>query len=222
MRTFVYVDGFNLYYRMLKNQPSYKWLNVHQLGIEVLGQQNQVLKTRYFTARVSGRADPDAPARQQILIEAFGSVPEIEVHFGNFLVTKIWAGLVTPDLDPAIPNAKPPFMPWPRVARVFKTEEKGSDVNLACHLLHDAYQNRFDVAAVISNDTDLTEPIRIVTQELGKIVGLLTPVSKPATSLRRYAAFCHHIRPQHLTAAAFPNPLVLASGKALNKPPSWA
>jgi hypothetical protein len=40
-----------------------------------------------------------------------------------------------------------------------------------------AFQNNYDVAAVLSNDTDLVEPIRIATQELGKPVGLLTPVS---------------------------------------------
>jgi len=49
-------------------------------------------------------------------------------------------------------------------------EEKGSDVNLACHLVNDAWAGRFDAAVVISNDTDLVEPIRIVTQELKKNV----------------------------------------------------
>ena len=57
--------------------------------------------------------------------------------------------------------------PYPVVAKVWKTEEKGSDVNLASHLVYDACQGSFDVAAVLSNDTDLVEPIRIVTQELG-------------------------------------------------------
>lgn len=42
--------------------------------------------------------------------------------------------------------------------RVIKTEEKGSDVNLATHLLHDAHMGRFEVAVVVSNDSDLLEP----------------------------------------------------------------
>jgi hypothetical protein len=146
----------------------------------------------------------------------------LEIHLGNFLVTKTWAGLVPPDLDPKKPNAKPPFMPWPNVVRVFKTEEKGSDVNLATHLLHDAYRNNFDVAALITNDTDLCEPIRIVAQELQKVVGLLTPVPKPATSLARYAAFCLHIREQHLAAAQFPDPVRLPGGKVIPRPTTWA
>lgn len=221
MRTTVYVDGFNLYYRQLKERPQFKWLNLHRLAVEVLGPVNVVERVRFFTARVSGKRDPDTPKRQQLYFDALATVPEIEIHLGNFLVTKTWAGLVSPDLDPAKPNAKPPFMPWPSVVRVFKTEEKGSDVNLAAHLINDAYQNRFDVAAVITNDTDLVEPIRIVTQEVGKIVGLITPVAKPATSLSRLAAFNLHIRDSHLAAAQFPSPLPIGGGAFLDRPASW-
>lgn len=55
--------------------------------------------------------------------------------------------------------------PGPTVVKVIKVEEKGSDVNLASHLLLDAFQGNFDVAAVLSNDSDLVEPVRIVTQQ---------------------------------------------------------
>lgn len=221
MRTTIYVDGFNLYYRQLKDRPSLKWLNPVQLCREILDQTNKIDKLRYYTARVSSRVDADAPKRQQIYFDALNSVPEIEIHRGNFLVTKTWAGVVPPDLDPAKPNAKPPFMPWPTVVRVFKTEEKGSDVNLASHLIHDAYQDRFDVAAIITNDTDLEEPIRIVSKELKKIVGLITPVARPATSLAKLAAFCLHIRDNHLAAAQFSNPLTLQNGRQITKPTTW-
>ncbi len=45
---------------------------------------------------------------------------------------------------------------------VDKTEEKGSDVNLASHLLRGAYTKKFEVAVVIANDSDLAEPVRNV------------------------------------------------------------
>jgi len=45
-------------------------------------------------------------------------------------------------------------------ARVIKTEEKGSDVNLATHLLHDAHRGWFEAAVIVSNDSDLLEPIK--------------------------------------------------------------
>ena len=56
------------------------------------------------------------------------------------------------------------------VAEFHAMEEKGSDVNLAAHLLNDAWMGLFDAAAVISNDTDLVTPVRMVTAERGKPV----------------------------------------------------
>lgn len=221
MRTIVYVDGFNLYYRLLKGQPQFKWLNLCELAKQVLSQQNQIIKIRYFTARVSGRFDPTTPARQQAYLSALSTIPEIQNHFGNFLVNTKWAGLVPPELDPANPKARPPFQPWPKVARVYKTEEKGSDVNLASHLLSDAYNDRFDVAAIITNDTDLVEPIRLVRAEVGKTIGLLTPVAQPAASLVRQSQFCHHITNNHLSNAQFPDTLRLPNGTVVSRPPEW-
>ena len=48
-------------------------------------------------------------------------------------------------------------VPWPD-ALIDKTEEKGSDVNLASHLLLDAFRGDFDVAAILSNDSDWSHP----------------------------------------------------------------
>ena len=222
MSTTVYVDGFNLYYRQLRERPQFKWLNPHLLAAHVLDPANVITKVRFYTARVSGKRDPDMPRRQQIYFDALKTVPEIEIHLGNFLVTKQWAGLVPPPVDPAKPNARPHLMPWPSLARIFKTEEKGSDVNLASHLVDDAHRNRFDVAVILTNDTDLTEPMRLVTRELGKTVGLITPVAKPASSLHALASFTIHLRDAHLAAAQFPNPRRRADGSELNRPPSWA
>jgi uncharacterized LabA/DUF88 family protein len=101
-----------------------------------------------------------------------------------------------------------------------KAEEKGSDVNLASHLVNDGWKNAFDVAVVVSNDTDLVEPIRIVTQELKKPVGILFPVKKPATSLKNVATFMKTLRPNRLAAAQFPDPVIAAS-KTIAKPLGW-
>ncbi len=67
-------------------------------------------------------------------------------------------------------------------------EEKGSDVNLAAHLLNDAWNNSFDVAAVISNDTDLETPIRMVVNERRKPVYIICPTSSGAASRLKNAA----------------------------------
>ena len=85
------------------------------------------------------------------------------------------------------PQGMMPLAPVPgrpqQYARVIKTEEKGSDVNLATHLLHDAHRGRFEVAVIVSNDSDLLEPIKIVREGLGKKVGVLNPHKRPSRAL---------------------------------------
>jgi hypothetical protein len=75
---------------------------------------------------------------------------------------------------------------------VVKTGEKGSDVNLATYLLADAFQQDCEVAIVVSNDSDLVEPIKIARRKTGIDVGVLNPERKKkrrATSLYQVASF---------------------------------
>ena len=218
MRTIIYIDGFNLYFRLLEKRPALKWLNIKALAEKLLKPDNKIIGIKYYTARVSGRIDPKAPARQQLYLEALRTLPEITIHLGTFLSSQKFAGLVKPpEFRPRITLPEP----WPAVVKVIKVEEKGSDVNLASHLLLDAFQNNFDVAAVLSNDSDLVEPIRIVTGILGKPVGLLSPVDNPNPELRRVSSFIRRISLSDLAAAQFSSPLLRADGSKLNKPTSW-
>lgn len=216
-RTIVYIDGFNLYYRALKPLGR-KWMNIDALSQAVLPASNRITAIKYYTARVSGRIDPGAPARQHAYLRALESLPRVAIHYGNFLTLKKWAGLVQPpEFRPVC--AFPPGVAA-HVAYVWKTEEKGSDVNLGVHLVRDAFTHGFDEAAVLTNDTDLVEPIRIVTQETGLPVTLLTPVSKPATSLVAVSSHVRHIQP-YLGPCVFPDPVKLANGKTIGKPAGW-
>jgi uncharacterized LabA/DUF88 family protein len=103
---------------------------------------------------------------------------------------------------------------------VIRTEEKGSDVNLATHLLHDGVKDRYDVAVVVSNDSDLLEPIGIVRTNYGKTVGLLNPQDTPSKHLRKNTDFVKQIRQGPLRACQFPDTLSDAKG-TITKPSSW-
>lgn len=219
MDTTVYVDGFNLYYRLLKQHPDAKWVNPLALARKAL-PKNNVSRIRYFTARVSGRLDGDAPRRQQLYLDALHSVPEIEIHYGTFLEKPKYAGLVKPNLLRDHEN-QITFRPWPDVAYVWKTEEKGSDVNIATYLLLDGFQNAYEAAVVLSNDSDLCEPIRLANEVLKKPVGLLSPVRNPTPALVSAARFLRHVTLADARASQFPNPLVLADGRAISRPASW-
>jgi uncharacterized LabA/DUF88 family protein len=221
MRTFIYIDGFNLYYRMLEKRPQLKWVNPKALAEAALDPLTDIVKVRYYTARISGRTDPAAPARQQIYLNALGTVPEIEVHMGTFLSSTKFAGLVHPPEFRPVPAVQMD-VPWPAVVKIHKTEEKGSDVNLASHLLLDAFEDAFDVAVVLSNDSDLVEPIRIATQVLGRQVGLLSPVNNPNPQLKSVACFVRHLNPGHLAKAQFADAIFLGDGRQIAKPITWA
>ena len=107
-----------------------------------------------------------------------------------------------------------------KYVRVIKTEEKGSDVNLATHLLHDAHMERFDVAVVVSNDSDLLEPIKIVREQLHKRVGILNPHPNPSRALLPHIDFIKQIRAGVLRASQFPATLTDAHG-TFTKPAAW-
>lgn len=207
MKVFVYVDGFNLYYRALKN-TQYKWLNLDTVSQRLVKSADTIEKVRYFTARVSARAgDPDAPRRQQIYLNALGTLPNITFHYGRFLPKKKWRPLVS---DPT------------KYVEIHDTEEKGSDVNLAVHLLHDGWLGNYEMALILSQDTDLIEPLRLVRDELKKTVGLIWLGGKrPNAEMATVASFVRHLSSADLAAAQFPDSFHRAKGKVIAKPSGW-
>ena len=253
MRTRVYVDGFNLYYGALKGTP-FKWLNPVALASRLLPTDCTVDSLNYFTARVSGKSNPQAPARQQIYLRALNTLPELKVHFGSFLAKKTWRPLINlPVADKRIYAPNPITIPagnhvvggqilpvgnYPNydskkkkqrksykllsdavIAEIHTMEEKGSDVNLAAHLLNDAWKGLFEVAAVISNDTDLVTPIRMVTLERQKPVYVICPGRwQIAPKLANVASHVRHVRRTMLKAAQFPDPI---PGTMISKPADW-
>ena len=102
---------------------------------------------------------------------------------------------------------------------VIRTEEKGSDVNLAVHLLNDSWLDAYDCAAVVSNDSDLAEAMRLVRHHHGKPIGLITPgTGRPSRQLLIHADFSRHIRPHALRRSQLPDPI---PGTTIRKPPRW-
>lgn len=204
--TNVYVDGFNLYYGSVRKTP-YKWLNLQRL-CELLLPRNEIHRIRYFTALVQDSPnDRTKSQRQQTFIRALETLPTVSVHYGSFLSSRVRMPLVTPQGRQ-------------RTAEVIKTEEKGSDVNLASMLLADAFRGDFEVAAVMSNDSDLVLPIHIVTKELQLPVGLLNPHPKFSVELSKVATFKKSIRKGPLAASQFPDVIRDARGD-IRKPAGW-
>jgi len=206
--TFVYVDGFNLYYGAVKGTP-YKWLNIRQL-CEMLLPKHKIVRVKYFTARVSARpGDPDQPIRQQTFLRALATLKDFDVIYGHFLTKETYMPVAGSAPGTAL-----------KYAKVIRTDEKGSDVNLATHLLWDGFKGRYKAAVLLTNDSDLLEPVRIVRQELGLTVGILNPHRKASQVLARHASFVKPIRSGALRASQFPHTLKDANG-TITKPQVW-
>lgn len=206
MKTNVYVDGFNLYYGSLKGTP-YRWLDIRKL-CELLLPGNEIHRIRYFTAPVKNNArNPTQAQRQQTYIRALETLPSVSVHYGSFLSSHVRMPLARPRMGS-------------RSALVVKMEEKGSDVNLASLLLADGFRGDFKVAAVISNDSDLCLPIKIVSQELHLPVGLINPHKRFSVELSKVATFKKQIRKGVLATSQLPPTLTDPRG-TITKPAEW-
>ena len=135
MRTAIYIDGFNFYYGAVKN-TSYKWLNPKQLCVATLKPHHNIISVIYCTAKVRPKpTDPSARVQQATYLKAIKScIPELSIIYGHFLETKVFCRPVDPKHG--------------KLIEVFRTEEKGSDVNLAVHLVNDAHKDVFDCAII--------------------------------------------------------------------------
>ena len=181
MRVGVYVDGFNLYYggRGLcgKSVAGWRWLDIRALAARLIAQNSSwtgatVDRVVYCTARISGADNPTGSREQDIYLRALarsGSADHIE--YGNYVHRVAVGPLATPDKKgrPVLVHPGGPVMVQDAagaddpsavfLVRVARREEKGSDVNVASHLLLDVMDNRIDAAIVISNDSDLKFPV---------------------------------------------------------------
>ena len=206
MRTAVYIDGFNLYYGAVRGTP-YKWLDIEKMVSTLIGNGHDLVHIKYFTAIVSARSSTDRSAlNQQLYLRALKANPKLHVYLGHFLTHPVSMRLAS-DTSQSV--------------RVVKTEEKGSDVNLATHLLVDGFQDQYDCAVIITNDSDLSEPFRVVKEVLGKRTGVICPHNRRVSQqLAKHAHFIKKIRKGLLGASQLPNQIYDAKG-LIQKPQNW-
>jgi uncharacterized LabA/DUF88 family protein len=214
MRAAAYIDGFNLYYglRAIRGRaPQFgenRWLDLRRL-VQELAPRAELDRVRYFTARVEARAgDPGLPQRQDVYLRALETIPGVTIHFGTFLTHEVTLPLAEPSESQ-------------RWATVLRTEEKGSDVNLATYLLLDAFFDRYDLAVVVSNDSDLAEPVRAVRDELHRRVLVVSPQERVTARLRQAASDSRVLRPKVVARCQLPIPVIDALGHSIHPPPAW-
>ncbi|WP_249012222.1 NYN domain-containing protein [Conexibacter sp. DBS9H8] len=200
MKVGVYIDGFNLYYgaRGLcgRGTPGWRWINLRSLASALCQSTSwsdiSIERIVYCTARISGADNPGGARDQDIYLKALVAAQSVDhIEYGTYVSRVKRAPLALPDAKgrPILTRAAAPVLVKdssdnPVHDAVFlvshaQREEKGSDVNVAAHLLLDVLEGSVEAALVISNDSDLKLPIVEARKRVP--VGLVNP-SKTQTA----------------------------------------
>lgn len=212
-RVIGYIDGFNLYYGLRDSGfRKYYWLDVCKLVGELLKPQQSLIQTKYFTAPIGGPRPSDASARatklrarmrrQTAYLDALATLPELARFDGHFLHKKLRCSKCGSTYD--------------------RPEEKMTDVRIATEMCFDSYFDRFDVAIVVSGDSDLVPPVEAIRANFPKKrIIVAFPPKRHSAELQSAAHAKLSIWPNALKRAQLPDPVVRADGYAIRRPASW-
>jgi uncharacterized LabA/DUF88 family protein len=200
-RVIVYVDGFNLYFGLkTKKWKSFYWLNIQKLAINLLKSNQDLISTKYFTSRIA--LPPDKAKRQGTFIEALETLENFKIYYGNYQSnskTCRKCGNIE-----SVPN------------------EKMTDVNIAVEILTDAFEDLYDIAILISGDSDLSAPIQKIKKLFpSKKIILAFPPSRFSFSLSQLSNGHFMIGEKTLAKSLFPDEVTKKDGYVLKKPARW-
>jgi len=218
MRTYVYIDGLNLFYGILKGTP-YKWLDIKSLCEKLLPEECDIQAINYYTAMMRG--SPEKVERQLVYLEALRNhIPEFKYILGRHQnIPKLLPRAIPAGYDK---HGNPKYKPGNKIL-VLKSEEKKSDVNLAVDMLDDAWRKKYDCAVLISNDSDLA-PALYATRRLHKRIGLATTTIKPTGNLQKLCDFHRHITNHLVKSSQLPDEIEIVGKdpkQYITKPDAW-
>lgn len=199
-RVIAYIDGFNLYFGMREaGFDNCRWLNIKKLVSSLLKPHQSLVDLKYFTSRVSN--NPDKQKRQSTYIDALESTGA-KIIYGNY--------------QDGSTECK-------RCGNIWRTaKEKMTDVNIATAIIVDAYKDEYDMAMLISGDSDLTPPIREVHNLFkNKRVFIAFPPKRHNSSMALVAKGSETIGRKKLVDAQFEEEVISKTGYKLKIPPKW-
>lgn len=218
MRTVTYVDGFNLYYSVLR-RTNLKWLDLVALFRDhVLDSNAQLVEVRYYTAPILARMsdDPQSVQRQRIYLQALRRMypNQLKIIEGGIAVTTPFQRLVRPIAGASDISR----------VQVYDFNEKKTDVNLASDLLAGAWTGAFDQAVICSNDTDLEPALATLRKYHPQLrLGIVAPVRGSdnryiAADLKQHADWSKALSMVHISNAQLPERIPASS---LRRPETW-
>jgi len=199
-RVIAYIDGFNLYFGMREaGFDQCRWLNVKRLVESLLQTNQELVGVKYYTSRVSN--NPDKQKRQSTYLDALESVG-VEIYYGNYQDNNLECR---------------------RCGNVWKSaKEKMTDVNIATAIIVDAFKEKYDMAMLISGDSDLTPPIKEVHNLFKNTrVFIAFPPKRHNSSMALVAKGSEIIGRKKLVDAQFDEEVTSKTGYKLKIPTEW-
>jgi len=200
-RVIAYVDGYNLYYGLReKGWKRLYWLNIQTMVRHLLKLGQTLATTRYFTTIV--RRPEDKRKRQAVFLEALQTLNDFRIYYGHFLADTVICR---------------------NCGHAYETHhEKMTDVNIAVELMSDAFQDKFDVALLVSADSDLVGPVRAVRRLFGhKRVVVAFPPGRASKALKQAADAQIYVGRDTLATSQFPEEVAKLDGFVLRRPVEW-
>lgn len=158
-KTMVFIDyqNFNIGLRKHYFGREFKNINYNKLAKEInkyIPLDSEVIKTYLFAYRPCDELLQLETYRLYYtwLTESMRKVPYLEVIEGRQDIHRI-RGV---EFDISNPDT-------------YTTEEKETDINLATHMVAKGFQNAYDIAILVSGDTDYVNVIKTL-HDLGKII----------------------------------------------------
>jgi len=201
-RAMFFIDGFNVYHSLIENRGfrKYLWLNYSALAKRKISGQYKLAGIYYFSAIATWR--PDSLLRHRIFIEALKN-ENVQVVLGKFKTKAVYCK---------------------ECNQYFKSrEEKQTDVNIAVNLFKQAAFDNFDVAVLVTNDTDLIPVVKAVKDVYPqKKIGVLYPFGRWSSELHGACDFTKQTIEKDLASCQFPEKISLPSGNILKRPRSYS
>ena len=205
-KSIVYIDGFNLYYGTLRGSP-HKWLNL-QRYFELLSPNDNLQLVKYFTAYVTGAARK----RQEAYLNALETLPLVNVILGRFKNRNV--------------DCRVTGCSYSSSRRFLVPEEKRTDVNVAVHMIDDAYQGICDKMILVTGDSDLVPAVDMVKLRFPEIevfayIPARNKIRGAAVELRNSVDRDRLLPLNILPHAQFPANVPDGVGGTITKPASW-
>ena len=200
-RVIAYVDGYNLYYGLrAKGWKRFYWLNIQALVRQFLKPHQTLIATKYFTTVVT---QPESKRkRQAVFLEALQTLPDFRIYYGQFLSETIVCR---------------------QCGHTYITHhEKMTDVNISVELMADAFQDKFDVALLVSADSDLAGLVQTIRRLFpSKRVVAVFPPGRSSYALKQASSGVLHIGHVELSKSLFPEKVIKPDGVVLQRPAQW-